>query len=352
MKDLQLIKQKILEEDRIKELLEKMNCHNIKPESSGQRYTAALPDGDNPRSVQVKLNNNLSCAVRSKGIVSIDVYGLVSYICHSKQTEESIDKDLPNAKRWICEQLGYREFLSGNYKIEVKEDPLKWLKEKKRKKKMNFQPSTVLRTSILDEYVPYGHIKWFQEGLSLRTQQYFGVMYDVNSNRIVFPIHNKNGELVGIKGRRIQKKYEDDPKYIYLYPCNKSVELYNFHRALPCIEEKREVIVFESEKSCMFAAQYGIFNCVSVMGGDISEVQADTLKKIGLDVKIIIAFDKDKDADTIKKLTKVFGTKDVFSIYDKKKKEEDLLEGKDSPVDKGKEVFLKLYNERVHPVPK
>lgn len=86
--DLRLIKERILEEDKVKTLLELMGCGFV--EKRNQRYEAQLPekfDSPNKRSVQVYLNSSLSSRIRTLGESDIDIYGLVSYIVFEKYTE-------------------------------------------------------------------------------------------------------------------------------------------------------------------------------------------------------------------------------------------------------------------------
>jgi DNA primase len=168
-------------------------------------------------------------------------------------------------------------------------------------------------------------------------------MFDQDSERVVFPIYNREGELISIKGRYVgtDKYILDEIKYLYLYNFDKMIELYNLHRALPYIKKTGEVIVFESEKSCMKAHQYGFKNTVAIMGSEISPVQAFLLRQ--LEANIVFAFDNDMDLDHVKKQSKQIKTRKCFYIKD----ELGLLEAKEAPVDKGEVVWKRLYNEGI-----
>lgn len=345
------IKRKIFEEERVEELLYAMGCQQVKNKSN--RYEAQLPDkfnSTNPRSVQVYMTDYLSCRIRSRSVSNIDIYGLVSILVFDID-EKDISNNLFKSKKWICETLGYTDFLSNNRVIEVKkEDPLKWLRDlkKKRNKKIlrEFSENTIYPDSILNQYVMYPYYPYIEQGLEYQTQIDFQVGFDVQTERIIYPIHNEFGDIISIKGRVVDPLYKEKGiyKFLYLYNFNKMIILYNWHNALQYILEKKEVIIFEGEKSCWWATQFGFLNCVAISGDDLSDHQVNIIKKLGIEIKIIIALDKDKTVDDFKKQGKKFGqSRQVYALWDA----HNLLskELKQSPVDMGAETLLKLYND-------
>lgn len=348
MTDLQQIKKRIFEEEKIEELLEMMNCDFIGTEQGGSLYTASLPDGSNRRSVQIKNNKDLNSDIRSRGING-DIFTIVSYIVNNIEGKEDINKDLPRSKQWICEKLGYLEFIDEFYKetmYNYDEKPVpeynSWLK------KIQFKENSVQENEILDEetlnkYQIIPFYGWLKEGISSRTQREFQVGIDVYSDRIIFPVHNRYGELIGVKGRYCgdNKKIEDMYKYIYLDPCNKSIEFFNYHRAIPYITKYKEVIVVEGAKTVMILHTWGYKNVISIEGDSMSDRQINILKELGLDIKIIFAWDKDKDLEYVKKEVSRIHGRQRYAIADI----ENYLEEKDSPTDKGKSVWERLYNE-------
>jgi DNA primase len=349
MSDLQTIKELILKKDLVPKILKELGCDNVKPKNN--RYEARLPNGNNIRSVQVYLNKNLTSAIRSRAVKG-DIFTIVSYIMLEDNNTEILKKHLPKAKTKICEILGLNgKEIKQREDNEQKEDPNAWIKEieARRKNKVDLskiEPNIVLPNTVLNEYVSTPYLDWIKEGISYTTQKEFGIGIDLGSHRVTIPIHNRYGELIGVKGRLIGELTDDNPKYLYLYNLNKSIELFNLHRALDYIQEKGEVLVFEAEKSVMKCWTWGIKNAVSIMGSDISRVQAEILKRLGLDVKIILCYDKDKTVREIKHYAKVFDTREVYGMYDKS----NLLSDKDAPVDKGYDVFMKLYKENVYKI--
>lgn len=338
------IKKRIYEEERIEELLEKLGCHHIKREQHGELITAARPDGSNRRSVQVRNNENLTSYVRSRGL-TFDIFRLVSYILNDITDEEELNRDSYNSKDWICNELGYTDILDGTYKPPVNWN--KWL-HKYKSKSNSFhkepQENEVLPESILDQFLSFPNIWWLQEGISIPIQRLFQIGFDLETGTITIPIHNKEGWLVGVKGRVIPGRETDTcPKYFYIHSCYKSLELYNYHRAIQYILDKNEVIVVESEKTCMKLTEYGYPNCVGIGGDGISQEQICLLKKLGLGVNIVFAYDKDKDMEFVKRQVEpLVITRNVYVVYDK----QELTEGKDAPVDKGVMVWRELYKSK------
>lgn len=354
MSDLQLIKNKIYEEEKIEEILEHLGCWNIKTEQNGKIYTAGLPNGDNSRSVQVKNNEYLNVDVRSKGIKG-DIYTLISYIIYECETDSELQGCINRSKYWLCNRLEYYEYIDEFYKLLVKQDQKptgnynKWLTKLKKKRFKNEieNYNEVLTEKILKRYIIQPHLHWINEGINYNTQVYFQIGFDIRGERIVFPIHNSKGDLIGVKGRYIgnNKEILDNCKYLYVVPCNKSIELFNLHRALPYIKEQKEVLVVEGAKTVMMLHQWGYKNAVSIEGDSLTLQQVKLLKDLGIEIKLTFLWDKDKGVEFIKKQICQINGRIMYVVFDK-----GLLDGKDSPCDKGKEVFEELMSKNKYKV--
>lgn len=79
MSDLKLLKKRIYKDERIEEVLDALGCKGVHREAG--KVVAALPHGNNKRSVQVRENESLSSHIRSKGIRGIST--LLSHISSS-----------------------------------------------------------------------------------------------------------------------------------------------------------------------------------------------------------------------------------------------------------------------------
>ena len=333
MTDLQIIKKKIFDEEKIEYLLEQLGCENIKSEQQGQLITAKLPDSiesSNSRSVQVKVRESLSSYIRSKNVQG-DIFNLVEFIQEC---------DLCQAKYWICNVLNY-DIDFNDYK--PKKDWNERLHNILKKRQKEYAPSVnnLLSENTLMQYAQIPSYEWWKEGLLYKTQIEFEVGMDGSggTDKIVFPVRDENTALLTAK-ERFTHEFEDDHKdmkYFYAYPYNRQLNVFNLHRAKEYTQDI--VYVFEGEKSCMFAWQFGIKNTVSTQGKEISPLQI--LKLIRLNCKIIFVFDKDVPLEFFSKYKNQLMTRLSYCIIDT----DDLFEGKESPVDRGQESFLKLITD-------
>jgi DNA primase len=102
-------------------------------------------------------------------------------------------------------------------------------------------------------------------GLIQKNEQ--GRYYDRFRNRIIFPIHNAKGIVIGFGGRVINP--EETPKY-YNSPetplFQKSYELYGLLAARKEIRDNRYALVVEGYMDVVALAQHGIGNAVATLG--------------------------------------------------------------------------------------
>jgi DNA primase len=102
-------------------------------------------------------------------------------------------------------------------------------------------------------------------GLVVENEQ--GKRYDRFRDRIMFPIHNQKGEVIGFGGRVINP--EDTPKY-YNSPetpvFQKGHELYGLFVARRAIRAAGRVLVVEGYMDVVALAQYGIDYAVAALG--------------------------------------------------------------------------------------
>lgn len=345
MSDLADIKKQIYEDDRIIEVLELLGCKYIHNENGF--IAGSLPSGNNRRSVQVRNNEKLNSHIRSRGI-SGDIYTIVSYIKFECNSKDEFDSNLPEAKMWIVDNLGYHDLLRKNKNKNKKEkkDYNSWLHDlkKKRKKKNScedIKPNVPIPEDVLNDYLMLPYKKWIDEGISYDTQMEFEVGFDWETKRIITPVRNMVGELIGVKGRAMND--EDERKYLYIEQMNKSIELFGLHKTLPYILEKKEIILFEGYKSVMKSWQFGYRNCASIEGDNISDAQVQLIKGLGLDVKVVLCLDKDKTEKEVQEQIGKITNRMTSYTYDLT----NLLQHKDSPVDKGFGVWEELYKSRI-----
>lgn len=342
---LQDIKQYIYEHNLVDTILYELECENIKSEQNGKLYVAQLPyrfNSDNRRSVQVKNDEKLYSSVRSRGI-SGDIFNLVGYIQFEFVDSEEVKKNFKNIVNWVKKVIG---FDGSEYVSKKKVEYNSWLKEVKRQRNKNIEITRNIPISedVLNDYRQLPHIAWLKDGLKYDSQIEFEIGLEEFSQHITIPIRNIDGKLIGVKGRYVgnDERILKERKYIYLIPINKSLELYGLHKAMPYIQERKEVVIFEGEKSVILAHQYGQKNSVCISGDTVSPIQIQLLKDLGLDIKWVFAYDTDKDHKWIKNQLKQIKGRDISVVFDKDKK----LENKSSPLDFGYEVWYNIYNNR------
>lgn len=234
---------------------------------------------------------------------------------------------------------------------------------KSKMKKLEMPEFKILDDSIIDEFYPFYHKTWLEDGISIQTMKKYEIKYNLIENQIIIPHRDKNGKLIGVRGRNLNKKdVENGKKYMPIYHNGRILKhltganLYGLDKNKEAIEKSKTCILFESEKSVqqldtMFPhASIGL--CVS--GSNLTKYQLELLKDLEID-EVVIATDKefneigeDKEIFYADKIKKVFRDKlspffRVSVIWDT----QGLLDLKDSPSDKGKEIFLKLLNNRI-----
>lgn len=184
---------------------------------------------------------------------------------------------------------------------------------------------------------------WVDEGISLETMRDFGVRYDPYSNRIVVPIRDIYGDIVNVHGRTIDPAWKEKKlrKYTFYFNQGSVNTIYGFWENREEIIKSRTILLFEGEKSVMLAKEMGYSNTGALLTSHLSDNQFKILIKLGLR-RVVFCLDSDVDVrqdNNIKKLRSYTQVEYVTNRWH-------LLEPKEAPVDRGKEVFDRLYEGR------
>lgn len=218
---------------------------------------------------------------------------------------------------------------------------------KGRKKQTKVSQTKVLPDDYMLRYEknPEKLAVWEAEGISKASLERFQVAYDSFSDRLVYPIRNVNGNIVNIGARTLDPNWKQKKlrKYSYLFSWEGGMNtVFGLAENKEEILRKKEIILFEGAKSVMIADSWGIKNCGAVLTSHLSALQLKILAKLG--VRVVFALDKEvviRDDPNIAKLKRYTS---VDYIWDR----DNLLDEKDSPVDKGVDTFIKLYEGRLH----
>ena len=217
--------------------------------------------------------------------------------------------------------------------------------------------------TVLDYFTSYCHPSWLKDGITPEVMKKFQIKFWLSQNKIIIPHFDINNRLVGIRGRALEpQEIEECGKYrpiqigntLYTYPLQFNLYGLNFHKE--AINKRGCAIIAEAEKSVMLDEVYygNLSNTVACCGSSFNKYHISLLTNFAHANEIIIALDKEYDnwrsekarkyREKIESMCRKFNSLANFSyIWDF----DDLLEEKDSPFDKGKEVFDELFKNRI-----
>ena len=112
------------------------------------------------------------------------------------------------------------------------------------------------------------------------------------NGRVVFPISDRDGTIVGFSGRSIDGR---DPKYVNTAETplfNKSELLFGFAQARGAMRKNKQVVLVEGNLDVVRVAQAGIPYTVASLGTALTPVHAQNLGRI-VD-EVIVCYDGDK----------------------------------------------------------
>lgn len=116
---------------------------------------------------------------------------------------------------------------------------------------------------------------------------------DLYRNRLMFPLHDLNGRVIGFSGRIItsskQNKYLNT-KETELF--KKGKLLYHYHIAKEAVRISKNVIIMEGFMDIIRASIYGFDNTIATMGTALTKDHISNIKR--LSPNIILCFDGDE----------------------------------------------------------
>lgn len=141
----------------------------------------------------------------------------------------------------------------------------------------------------------YSDSEMEKAGMVVKSEKVRGDYYDRFRGRIMFPLFDTAGRVVGFSGRVFGEEKEGVGKYIntpqtVLY--DKSRLLYAFDRAKVEIRGKDACVLMEGQMDVIMSHQAGILNAVAVSGTALTPLHLETIKR--LTRNIIMCFDGDE----------------------------------------------------------
>ena len=116
--------------------------------------------------------------------------------------------------------------------------------------------------------------------------------YDKFRHRIMFPIHDRRGRVIGFGGRALD---DDGPKYLNSPETelfHKGRELYGLYLARKSQARLDRILVVEGYMDVVALAQFGFTNCVATLGTATTGEQAELLFRAA--DQVIYCFDGDR----------------------------------------------------------
>ena len=205
--------------------------------------------------------------------------------------------------------------------------------------------------------------EWSAEGITESALRKFNIRFDMEGNRMIIPHMNQDGQCVGIRVRNFNPKDARRAKYMplfyddncYSHPLGSN--LYGLNISKDNIKKYKKCVVFESEKSCLkYESLYPNRNIsVAICGSNFSDQQKKMLLDLGIE-EVVLCLDRQYEYEDseeginwknkiIKNLKGLTDYCRCSFVWDND--QDRLLEYKDSPIDKGKEIFEKLLKNRI-----
>lgn len=194
------------------------------------------------------------------------------------------------------------------------------------------------------------------KGHSLRTIELIGIVggsgtnfVDKNAGRIVFPICDDDGQVIGYSTRRLHD--DGSPKYVNspegkLF--HKSDILYNFHNAKQFAKREGYVYVLEGFMDVFALERIGIHSSVALMGTAFTDEHIKKLRSLNVEIRICLDGDKPGQMGAMRMIQDLKGTGLNFSIVNNggsDKDPDDILSSEG-----GEEALKKYLNNLLSPL--
>lgn len=336
------LKEYIFNNNKVEFVLDKIGCKSIKYHSSKNFYSATNYNGDNTGAVNVYNTKYLLIHNWTRESEFDDLSDIISLVQYNKKCS------FVDAVKYIHNILGLE--LTPYKKEEKKEklDPLAIFKNaiSRHRAIVDVAEIQAIKEEAINDYVPLLYIDWLREGVMPWAAKKFGLAYSYKYHRVVIPIRYwLDGTLVGFNQRTTVENYEElgIRKYFLTASYRKSLNLYGLWENRKEIEDKRTVVICESEKSVLKRYSRNDGTCVALQGKKLSDEQRRII--IGLNVnEVIIALDNDVSIEEVRHICEQFyHIRNVSYVKDRW----NLLGDKDAPADAENKVYNFLMKHRV-----
>jgi hypothetical protein len=353
-----------LDKDKIKESLTEIDIHKIlkdlgsKDPIQGNQYQTVCHGGHKHKLYYYHDSKTFHCYTDCSD--NMDIFEVV---VRAKKIS------FPKAVQYVATLTG-KTFGFNKSKIILNDEIINdfdWINRFKKKEKINTE-LPVYNENVLDVLLKLPHEEWLQDGISTKTMEEFEIGYYIREEKISIVHRDLHGRFIGLRGRAMkQEDIDNGKKYMPLTIENKlynhmtMMNLYGLHKTKDAIRKIKKIMFFEGEKSVLKCQDYyGEFNFTSaVCSSNISNFHRDIALSLGVE-EVFIAFDKfrakedgeseelyqkrieDYQEKLIKFARKFTPYTRVYILWDS----DNLLDYKDSPADKGKEILEQLMKSK------
>ena len=158
------------------------------------------------------------------------------------------------------------------------------------KYKLGYAPSSWDALSNFLKKKGYSYEELIKAGL-IKKSKIEGKYIDYFRDRIIFPIFNLSGRVIGFGGRVLDDslpKYINSPETLVY---NKGSNLYSLNFAKEDIRKKNYIIIVEGYTDVLITQQYGFINIAASLGTALTTKQIDLIKRFT--DTVLIAYDSD-----------------------------------------------------------
>jgi len=349
--NIQKLKEKITDED-IKNILVEFNaypihendetiifptiCHNINVEEAS------------PKLYYYKNSKMFYCFTECQK--SYDIISLLIAINKLRGNNYNF-WDIAN---YLTDKIQYTEDFYDSRDLYVYNSTKDYYKQHSSKITTQYYDNNIL--NFFQNYLPY---EWAAEGITYQNLLKYDIKYYSSENEIIIPHYDINKNLVGIRIRALNKEDIVFGKYrplklenkIYSHPLSQFC--YGLWNNKNNIQKTKQAIIVEGEKSVLKGEQLEYNNLVACCGSNISKVQIMQLINCGAK-EIIIAFDKEyknnkdkKNEIYYNKLNELASKYKLYCNFSFIFDFWNILEEKDSPIDRGIDNFNYLFQRRI-----
>lgn len=275
-----------MDSDSLKDVLVRLGCAKIRPLNAGARLQANCPLAPWRHEGGTDRHPSFTATVDDKGKSWCTCFtcGLDGGKSIADVVKRAADLGAP--LNGLVEEVIEREKILWKHRSEK-------LHTANMKYMFDFQDPRVQKQKIhvypeacLDQFPKEIHPYILKRGVTVEVAKKFGIRWDPEKQRVVFPVRDEKARLIGVQGRALDAE-KNPPKFDNYWHFPKGKYLYGMHEVRP----GKPIIVMEGIIDVLVWTGYGIPNCVAILG---SKPTKEQLWKIGSrNQSVCMAFDGD-----------------------------------------------------------